>query len=475
MAGSANTDAANRDAAMRRIAIVLTSLPAPVAAKLLGTIDQDSKQVIRRTMATLSDVDPLERHRALQAFKTSVQQPAHQLASDRYSNDTFLNQSDPSYAQASRFSDRNGGSPSVLKSQSPIHDRPADPTSPLAFLCDVEDDDLIELLSGEHAQAVALVLASVAPSQAARILPRLEPTLRSSALSRLGRLSDIPETASAEVAQHFRNQLSQRTRTSASANNGSGRRALDAILSVMPKPEQSDHDSRNWQPTHHGNGEMHADPSERQAAHTRTAQSQSTLPPLVHSRADGPHAVPPLHAAEPRASESRSASDRNSVDEFYRQTDRANDEFHRLRVAPQTVSQIPSHADDTANGVTPNNSAHEKKIDSAHQPTQLNPLDSTDAIHSHLVAMKPKDLCTALGRVETRDAMLTLCGLPNAKAEAVLAVLPKDQAKVVRVQMNSLQSMNLREIDKAKERVAIASGSGSAVPANQASVSAAAA
>ncbi|MGB7327210.1 MAG: FliG C-terminal domain-containing protein [Rubripirellula sp.] len=459
MAGSANTDAANRDAAMRRVAIVLTSLPAPVAAKLLGTIDQDAKQVIRRTMATLSDVDPLERHRAIQAFKTSVQQPARQPANDRYSDDAFLNQSDPTYAQADRFSDRTGGSPSVLKSQSPSHDRPADPTSPLAFLSDVEDDDLIELLSGEHAQAVALVLASVAPSQAARILPRLEPTLRSSALSRLGRLSDIPETASTEVAQHFRNQLSQRTRTSASANNSSGKRALDAILAVMPKPEQPDRNSQTWQPPEHGSGELPSHTSQEHAANSPTKPTQSAQPPLVQPlvqpRADGTHAVPP-----PRIPEPHSESVRNSVDEFYRQSDQANDEVHRLRVAPQTVSQSQSPVGNT---------------ESAQQSNPTNPLGSTDAIHSHLIAMNAKDLCTALGRVETRDAMLTLCGLPNAKAEAVLAVLPKDQAKVVRAQMNSLQSMNLREIDKAKERVAIASTPDNAVPGNHAGVSAAAA
>jgi flagellar motor switch protein FliG len=62
-----------------------------------------------------------------------------------------------------------------------------------------------------------------------------------------------------------------------------------------------------------------------------------------------------------------------------------------------------------------------------------------------------------LGQVETRDAILALCGLPVQVANAALAILPRAQAKTVRNKMNSLGSLNLREIDRAKEKVAEAS------------------
>jgi flagellar motor switch protein FliG len=84
-------------------------------------------------------------------------------------------------------------------------------------------------------------------------------------------------------------------------------------------------------------------------------------------------------------------------------------------------------------------------------------LDSTDAIHQHLMQLTPAELCQSLGKVETRDAMLALCGLPNQVTESVLAVLPRAHARKVRIQMNSLGSLHLREIDEAKERVAQAS------------------
>ena len=63
-----------REAALRRIAIVLSSLPPAVATRLLGELDGNSKQLVRRTMTGLSDVDPLERKRAIQAFAGSVRQ-----------------------------------------------------------------------------------------------------------------------------------------------------------------------------------------------------------------------------------------------------------------------------------------------------------------------------------------------------------------------------------------------------------------
>ena len=81
-------------------------------------------------------------------------------------------------------------------------------------------------------------------------------------------------------------------------------------------------------------------------------------------------------------------------------------------------------------------------------------LRSNDAIHQQLLSLSPTELCRALGKVETRIAILTLCGLPNEVTEAALAVLPRAQAKKVRVKMNSLGSLHLREIDDAKEKVA---------------------
>lgn len=80
--------------------------------------------------------------------------------------------------------------------------------------------------------------------------------------------------------------------------------------------------------------------------------------------------------------------------------------------------------------------------------------DSTQAIHRFLVDLSPQTLVESLGRVGTREALLTLCGLPNATAEAAIAVLPRAKAKAARHGMTQLGSLRLSEIDDAKQEVA---------------------
>jgi len=98
--------------------------------------------------------------------------------------------------------------------------------------------------------------------------------------------------------------------------------------------------------------------------------------------------------------------------------------------------------------------AASRQEDSSEERREPSPLDSTDAIHSYLLSLPIDRLRDALGAVAIRTALLTLCGLPNTKAEAVLASLPRRQAKQVRDQLGQLGTLELREIDAAKEVVA---------------------
>lgn len=387
----------DRESMLRRVAIVLSSLPAPVAAKLLGSVGPESKQDLRRTMTSLADVDPLERRRALQAFKTSVQQQPNNTAAEGTAADPL----------DEILLDRGGGdsrssSPAVLKN--PPSDAGGATPSPLSFLGDVEDDTLVRLLAVEHPQAVALVLASIAPPQAARVLPRLEPSLRTATLSRIGRLAEIPEAAASEVAQHFRVRLQQQDPAS-THRSSTGKRALDAILAAMPATSAAE-------PATEGQAKA--------VAFDAPYASQAARP-VRPSRSMTPVNGPANHVS-------------------------AIDSALRLRVAEQTRS------------VEKNEALPRRQLTPPAVTPPTSPLlESTDAIHQHLARLSPRALCRALGRVETRVAMLALCGLPNSVAEAALAVLPRQQAKTVRANMTTLGSLNLREIDEAKERVARAS------------------
>ena len=370
---------------LRRVAILLSSLPAPMAAKMLGNIEPETKQQLRRTMTGLADVDPLERQRAIEAFRVSIhQQPSH--SSD----------------------------PPVLKNAFPDSSTQSRPESisPLAFLADVDDDTLANLLRQEHPQAAALVMASIPPDQAGRVLPLLPEELRTQTISRIGRLGDIPHDAAGEIASHFQTQLNQIPKE---ASPSSGKKRLDAILASMPSAPATA-------------------PSASQVAASQVAASQ-----VAASQVAAPPAAPLPKTSQPL----NPSSDADSS---------AMDLSHRLRVVheePQATSLPSSVSRDTEE------SAARVLAPEVTSPViPMDPLGSTDAIHQYLIALRPIELCQALAKVETRDAMLTLCGLPNPIAEAALSLLPKDQSKSVRRQMTSLNSLSLSDIDDAKERVA---------------------
>ena len=423
----------DREAMMRRVAIVLSSLPGSIASKLLGGIDPDTQRAVRRTMASLSDVDPLERKRALHAFKVSVEQPVS--SPDRYerslgnSSATSRNSSPTDQAVQPTSRVVSGGveadqfhSPSV---------RSAEPdSSPLDFLGSVDDEFLVPLLNTEHPQTVALVLASIHSDQAGRIVPRLAADLRNQALNRIGRLGEIPEAAVTEVAAHFRECL---TNQSKSRHNPIGRQALDAILAAMPPEGSLQNASNEGNQTLPPVAEIHSE---------RSASARLNFPSAEFAEADlseklrSAGAVPtPMTDSSPQKTKQHRGTPGTQQLPQERPSTKAD---FGLRLAPSTLSEN-----------------HPATRENREQESFA--FQSTDAIHQHLLHLSPPQMCKALGKVDTRVAMLTLCGMPRDFTESVLAELPRPQARQVRKKMNSLASLQLREIDQAKELVAEAS------------------
>ncbi|TWU45947.1 Flagellar motor switch protein FliG [Novipirellula aureliae] len=364
---------ADREANLRRVAIVLSSLPPSVSANLIGSIDAETKKLLRRAMTTLSDVDPLERQRALASFKGMVEHPASSsFEANPIDEVSFSNAS--ASAQQSHVVKRS--SPSTTASS---NNSDSVANSPLAFLGDAEDDLLVKLLSEEHPQAAALVLASISPAQAARIIPRLDAAIQSDALGRIGRLGEVPEEAVEELAMHLKTRVEQMMQQQ---KRSSGQRALNAILAAMPK---------------------------EQPESQKPSQPVNRLPIIVSESVD-----------------------HSDVDDSKRHT-----EIHSLRVAPGT-------------SVDPKPKVHAAKTSVRTTPSVL---DSTDATHQYLTKLSARELCLGLGLVDTNQALLALCGLPKSVCDAAMKFLPRNQAKQVRSQMNSLTSIQLHEIDAAKAAV----------------------
>ena len=443
-----------REAMLRRVAIVLSSLPAPVAANLLGEIDADTKVAVRRTMMSLTDVDPLEQKRALHAFKVSVQKP-------EASPDKFQTSSDhkPASSAADQTQARGSAGSRVVRSDTDNSGEHADADSsiqvkedehPLAFLEQVDEQVLVDLLKTERPQVVATVLASIRPEHAARVLARHGSGLEDM-LGRIGKIEAIPSASLAELADHFQKSLGKRI---VGASDTLGRRALDAILAAMPGEQAQsttlhtgnhhtgNHDAGNHDAGNHRHPERNRYPENHgQSADRVHSSDDKTLDGYSKRQSGFPSAVTAAEnlSSRLRIAEGTSPQHRGGAS-------------HETGSKPQQdheASLVSRHAATDAVVSTP--------LESANPVEDPVPFRSTDSIHQHLLELSPQHLCETLGKVQARVAMLALCGLPNPVTSAVLALLPKAESRKVREAMNSLGALQLREIDEAKENVAHAS------------------
>ena len=391
-------------ASLRRAAILLTTLEPAVARRMLDALPPVRRAEVRRAMTALVDVDPLERKRALQDFLAEAAGTG-QGRRPPVPADTFHRQ-------------RDGGGPEApgTAAARPVTTAPSadagqanlamPEAAPLAFLGDVRDDVLLSAVAGEHPQTVAIVLASLAPHQAARLLPRLDESLRRQAMMRLGRLDHLPPDALDSIGDHLRRLLADAQPQK--IGGGAGGRSLRAILAEMPHE-------------------------------TRASLAQALDLPAHWGDAVADHGPPAMAGDSPSHNPHASAAD------------------GELRIAGGTQTLDPLTDD------------HARPGEDADGTDDGAECADSYSIDRHLTSIPPHRLRDALAAVEARDALLALCGLEAEIADAVLALLPRRQARQVRKQLQTIGPLRLRDIDHAKQRVAAAAGMpGQAEPSGRA-------
>lgn len=385
-----------KEATMRRIAIVLASLPQPVAQRLLGTLQNESQQLVRAALGSLADVDPLERRRALDGFATSLRNDHGKRGPHSATNSSDAAEIIFSRTAMRNLNEReaNGSRSGDLTHEDQRAHASGQKPATFAFLRDVDDESLVAHLSGEMPQTLAIILASISPAQAARVLPRLDVKVRIDAMRRMANLKELPAELIDDIGNQLRTRLTPSPQGGGSSGNGAGQRALDAILAELPSEPA---------------------PSPGSSLGSSIDQVQNVI-----DRVNGETIAKetrPVQGSKPRS---------------------------EVRIAEDTWPDDQSSGNRNESSST----SHRDFVD------ESSPLRSTDSIHLFLVSMPTDQLRETLGKVPIRLALLTLCGLPNSTAEAVLASLPRKQAKQVREQLATLGSLELREIDEAKQTVA---------------------
>ncbi|TWU02623.1 FliG C-terminal domain-containing protein [Stieleria varia] len=415
------TTTQDSESAIRRIAILLHSLPEHTHESLLERLSDAIRDRILSMLATLDDVDPMEQFRVLNQLREDFGDEADGFG------DVESEIQDEISLGASRYRKVN------RKSYDPLRAYQFEPTaesndgisnqndgqaddSPLAFLAGYANNQLAKLLLDEHPQTISVVLASISPQQAAGVLSELPGSLQTETLSRIGRLSEVAKETLDEISQQLRLRLGVDAETPFAI----GRQTLQAIMDALPSDALASNSLRT-----------NTLPLGEEASSTVRAARMAPDHSLASQN--------PVLSVYRGTADSETATRRHPASGYGAESFQERSSQYRSPASDADDYDDPARTSDTR----ANNSGNE--IDSM-------PIERIDAMLLHLPV---SHLCKSLGLVSTRHAFLTLCGLPNEAAERALAQLPRRQAKKVRQGMRHLGDLRLNEIDEAKRAVAL--------------------
>lgn len=156
------------NANLRKAAVLIRSLDADTAVKLLAQLSSEEAARVRAEMQTLGEIEPEEQADLVAEFRR-----IHPLASESPQHGVEL----------------------TLSKQSRTSEVAALHTKRFSFLEEVPVDVLVPVLAREHAQTIAVVLSYLPPSRAAEVLALLPEKIQIEAIERIAVLGETDAEA----------------------------------------------------------------------------------------------------------------------------------------------------------------------------------------------------------------------------------------------------------------------------------------
>ena len=175
---------------LRRAAILIASLDTESADALLDEMSADQATLIRNAVMHLDEIDVVEQQEVIREFvgKKPQTRAFHvdgvEILPDlarKFSGTTDPRAAEPPPSDGRREQGDESGQLGTTSKQPD--------TRPFAFLESVAPGELAEVLSGEHPQTAAIVVAHLTPARAAEVLGHLPREQQADALMRIARLS----------------------------------------------------------------------------------------------------------------------------------------------------------------------------------------------------------------------------------------------------------------------------------------------
>ena len=433
---------------IRRIAILVTSLDAVAARQFLLHMPTELAKQVRRAMANLGRIDPVEQQRILADFRRVAGDSSGVAAkfspaggsSDSPTYSTLLSKPPVSSSgqfksdspnATSRSPDSGQSTPSIsndsfassndnsTNKQSGWQSEYATDPSLERTWKKLNTDSLAHLLRGERAAVVAVVVSQLNPQLAVKLMDQLPPQQHRDILARLGRLGEIDEDAMLAIDEHLASKLKDYQHELTSTNESLLR--MGGILSAAPT------DLR-----HKWISELTREDPE--LAGRLGLQSLATM---LESQMSGMNQFDAVRldadlSTEPLATSSLPPSELETL--------------AAMSVEP-TVSQLEEFGrtvDDSEPTILPLASEHELTTNDR----------SLQAIEfEQLLELPLQLLAHVLNSVEADSILLALAGASPSFMDRFLGMLNRQDARDLQRRLRNIGPIHLRDVDEAQRRI----------------------
>ena len=383
--------------ALRKAAILIDSLDSRSADELLEQMGEQLAGQVRQAVMQLGDVAQGERDRIIAEFMASKGQAAGDTDSP---GGVEL---DLSFA-AKMGADANG-SPSAIAANAPAHKT----ARPFAWLEEASTASLAALLASEHPQVAAVVIAHLAPPQAADVLAALPANLQTETVRRIVELDETSPEILHEVEQQIASLLSHQSHLH--RRQSAGLAAMGAILAS-------------------------ARGSNRSQILENLAGRDRSLADRVDQAADA------VSVGSPVSRWRRQLTETNTNSSDGKQPSRPEKNSLTIEPTPQEEYGLPAD--------------HHTEV--SQDADTERPIAEVELAFEDLLQLDDRALAAVLAAAQSDMALLALTGAPKRLVDRVMKQLSRRQARSLTKRMQQSGPLRLRDIETAQQQLARIAG-----------------
>ncbi|NOY42870.1 MAG: hypothetical protein GXP26_13680 [Planctomycetes bacterium] len=202
---------------LRDVAIFVASLDDAMAQRLLGSMPAKDAAAVLAEVDELENIDPDEQREVVEKFRRSMApKPAPKVEGVEL---------DASLLAKIEERDSEG-----------IYSVPQSPQQTLEALNDAEASAIVEMLSAEHPQTIAIVLSRIEVTKAAELMGMLSVSLQAEVLGRMGNLDTADEQTVQVIESQLANWIEQQRKLK--HRQAAGMELVQRILEHTPEAQR---------------------------------------------------------------------------------------------------------------------------------------------------------------------------------------------------------------------------------------------